>query len=270
MTPRFDLVELVTRTYQMIYLERVYLARLAAVPVLIIFMNFIIVTTVVPDVSLLRRGLFLIPAMMAEAWLVCQFLRTALTGERWPMRLPPNFSGTIPLPLFMRARGLLSAMIFYLLVTLIINALAGVMGTIIAPGAEVTATPEIAPENSILALALSTAVVVALFNFRLLWLYIPLVINMPIRRFLAATGGFYINFHLIGLWLATSLPLMAAGMVFLQPLLTLSHGDGPLAFIFFLAFAALNAVLQTLLSLVTSCAIAAAVSPLIFSNPPKS
>ena len=118
MTPVFDLFSFVRSTYVILWRERAYLVRLAAVPVLIIMINVVAVTMADDMLTPLRRGLCLIPAMMAEAWLVAQFLRTLMTGERWPMPVPDDVrrGGPIPLSIRRRVRGLLSAMISYMLI----------------------------------------------------------------------------------------------------------------------------------------------------------
>lgn len=269
MEQRFDIVDLVTKTYHLLYRERFYLFRLGCIPVFLMTVNFVAVNTIWPDLPLLRRGLFLFPAMLAEAWMVVQFLRTVLTGERWPMRHTLPESGAIPIVFFMRARGLLSGIIFYFLVTLMINALAGVTSYTMTPVKNLSMPTDTAYETSFLALSLSIIVVFGLFNFRFLWLYIPLVVNMPVSFFLKRTSGTMINFHLIGLWLAVSLPIMLVGMVVLQPLTDFSKGDDMMAFAFFILFSIFNVVLQTMLALATSCAVALALAPFLFPQSKK-
>ncbi len=262
----FDILDLVARAYRTLYDERAYLVRLAAVPVFIILMNFIIVSLVFPDLSPLRRGVTMMPALVAEAWMVAQFLRTLLTRERWPLRLPENFSGPIPPALFARARGLLSCLIYYLLVSVGVNVVAGVLMTLMIRAKEsgVQDIAQALPPG--VSLAFFLGLLVVMLNFRLIWIYIGLVVNMPIRIYLQATRRPILNFQLLALWFATLIPPMFASLILLRPLLDIGSGEDILSFLVYLVTAFISIVVQMVIVLATSTAMTLALAPLLFNG----
>ena len=124
----FDIINAVMNTYALIWRERAYLLRLAAVPFVISLINFLFIGLIADDVTPLRRGLLMFPAMVAEGWLVAQFLRTVMTGERWPVMRPEH--GKIPITLLLRVRGLMTCAIVYVLIVLLSNGVLGLTATL--------------------------------------------------------------------------------------------------------------------------------------------
>lgn len=260
MPVRFDIPALTVAAYRRLWLERVYVLRLAAIPAAIIFLNAVVVNLALDDVSILRRGLFMIPAMVAEGWVVLQFLRTLLLNERWPMPPPPDLSRGVPPALLRRARDLLSALIFYVLVSLIANGMGGVLANFLprelAPG---TTLP---PGQQNLAFIILAVMIVLIAQFRLLWLYIPWVAGGSARAYLAATRPFMINVQILALWMATLLPAFAL-MILFGPFAALANGADVVAYISYLILTFFTTILQLLMALAVSSAVAMAVMPLL-------
>lgn len=267
MTPVFDLTSFVRAAYVILWRERAYLMRIMVVPVLISTLNMGLVQILEPDISPLRRGLFMLPAMGAEAWMVAQFLRTLLTGERWPIAVPAVVLAGGPLPSWLRGRvrGLLSAMVAYVLTTLVITAAGGaVVGLLppdFSPAAGVSAPPQALPPG--VSLLMMLLLFIGVTQFRFFWLYIPLVINVPLRRYRAVTQPWSFRFQLLGLWLVVILPLMGLVALVLSILLPLASAQGPLAFIAFLMATCLNAGVQALMAVAGSVVVALAVVPFL-------
>lgn len=264
MNQPLDIIDLVLGAYRALFKERAYLIRLAAIPLVIMFMNFIVVSLVFPDLPPLRRGLAMFPAMLAEAWVVVQFLRTVMTDERWPVRLPANFSGPLPRELYARARGLLSSLLYYFLISMLMNVFAALIMTMLITAKEQGATDLSNAIPSHISLVMLAVMILFLLNFRFVWLYIALVVNVPIWVFVNATKARLVNFQLLGLWLATLTPLMFLSLVFIQPLLGLTKGDDIGSYVAFIVAAFLSVLTQLVLALATSTATTFALAPLLF------
>lgn len=262
MTPTPDIVTIVTQTYRTLWTERFYILRLAAVPFFVIYLNFLVVHLLGDDVSILRRGLYIIPAMIAEAWVVAQFLRTLLTRERWPMSPPTGIDDPAFPARLARARALLAAIIFYVLVSLGSNAMAGVLGHMMPPDPTVASTEPPSPLLGVVFLILLGT----LAQFRLLWLYIPLVLGQPLKQFIQATQIWILNIQLVGVWFASVVPVFMAAIVVLKPLLLIQSDIQIVAFVMILVTAALQVVSQLVVALAASTAIAIALSPALFGG----
>lgn len=258
-----DVVTIVTQTYRTLWAERFYILRLSVVPIAVIYINFLMVQMMGDDVSVLRRGLYIIPAMIAESWIVAQFLRTFLTKERWPMSPPTGMNDPVFPARLARARALLAAMIFYVLVSLATNALAGVLAGLMPVG-DVPAAPD--PAANPIFFIVFLVLMIGVLQFRMLWLYIPLVMGQPLARFVRATNLWIVNIQLIGVWLATVVPVFMAVMLVIKPLVLIETNVAVAAFILMLVTSAFQVVAQLVLALAASVAVAVAVSPVLFGG----
>jgi hypothetical protein len=260
----FDIMQAVFNAYQTIWRERIYLLRLGAVPFLIAYLNFVGVSLIDADIIPLRRSILLLPAMIAEAWLVCQFLRTLMTGERWPIMRPVN--DAVPATMVARVRGLLSAMIAYLLIVLTMNVFAGVVATLWATG---TLQKMVESGNPAYTIANFVVLFLLIRWFKIFWIHVPLVINLPMRRYLQSLPGWMPSIHLIGLWLASALPIMVMALGVIGVLEPLGAGESLGAFIGFMILKFFDVSAQLGISLVSSTAAAFAIQPLFFSKSKK-
>jgi hypothetical protein len=261
MTPPIDILSTVTNAYRRLWAERFYVTRLGVVPWVVIFINLILVEVLVEDATLLRRSLYMLPSMIAEAWIVVQFLRTILTNERWPMPRP----AAITPALIERARAMLAGLLFYLLISLGTNAFGGILAmTLPTPGPQDT-TMSVDPADQTLMLGILAFFVILIFNFRLLWLHVPLIAGLSIPRYLAATKPLVINFQLMAVWFTSLMPAFLI-LVILSPLSSLSNGDDILAFLAFLALSAISSAAQIVMMLAVSSAIAIALAPSLFTG----
>ncbi len=264
MLPSFDIIAVVTATYRVLWSERFYLIRLGLFPVMVIYINFVLLS--LTDLPPLRHGLLMLPATAAEAWMISQFLRTLFTRERWPITLPRGFAGPLPPQLLDRARGLLSSILYYALVTLFFNVLMGLMLTFSPPAVPGSGAKAPPPDPGFMSIML-VVFILMIAQFRLMWGHVPMVANIPFKRYLSLTKNWVVNIHMIGLWLAASLPIMAVTILILRPLMPLANGDSLPAFIAFLIVAFANVVAQIILALASSTAIALALAP--FLLPPR-
>ncbi len=104
--------------YHRVWRERAYLLKMAIIPLLIKFACTIAVFAMGIEDNFLRQGLVMLPADFAEGWLLAQFLRTLLTDERWPIVLDKMPDERMMSRLLTRARGIVSATLIYVLVSM--------------------------------------------------------------------------------------------------------------------------------------------------------
>jgi hypothetical protein len=249
-----DIIQITTKTYRRLWAERFYLIHLGVLPFILASLNFVIVNVAYPDVSLLRRGLLMLPATLAEGWLVAQFLRTVLTGERWPILMPRPLPRPIPSAIFLRMRGILGGIILYVLSVVMMYGAIGGLLTVFPEMMNPKSTETQMPPQ---VLALSFAFLVfGIFQFRLFFLHVPMIVNVPFKSYLSATQRVITNVQMIGVWIAVQVPLLVGISLILRPFMMMGQGDGIVSFILFLIISALNVMGQMVLAVLGSTAIA--------------
>jgi len=247
MTPVFDLFSLLRTTYRTLWIQRAYLIRLSVIPILIMCANAALAEMADPP-TLLRYGLYTMPATIAEAWLVCQYLRTLMTGEKWPyMGHVQAQNGVIPPAVQARVKGLLSGMIVYILSSL---ALFIILGTISAlmPETSLPAARQ-TPPDLLTSIWIILMAILLTGQFRFLWAYIPMIINVPVSQYAALTKPWRIRIQFLGAWVAATLPMMIIQLMIVAPLLSLKVEGTGLGFIVFTIALLFNIILQTLTTL---------------------
>jgi hypothetical protein len=259
----FDIIQAVTRTYQLVWAERAYLLRLSAVPFFLCYLNSVGISLLSDDISPLRQGLFLLPRMIIEAWLICQVLRTFMMGERWPIPRIVDAKGNVPPFIIARVHGLLTGIIMYVLIMVVQQALAGTIDTLAKSGE----LDQMAKNHSpIFLIGGLTVMFIMVRWFKIFWLHIPLVVNRDPISFLRALPGWMISVHMIGLTLAASIPVLAAVMLPLGILTPLTTGTDIGAFIAFIVMMALHVGAQLLISILASVAMAIVMRPILFPS----
>jgi hypothetical protein len=285
-----DIVDSVAMGYKKAWEERAYLLRLAAVPALVKLICLVLVFATDHMHDFLRQTLILLPAHFLEGWLLAQFLRTLLCGERWPIKIDTEREDHI---LFMmrRARGIISAVLIYVLIKMGLGALmaAGDYArkraetrqettgdTPVKDSATTAETPakgtvsdspapdlpaQMGPEAAIAGLVL---VGVLIWAFRYLWLYIPAAVNMPLTAFANRMGGFMTSLRLLGVWLIAVTPVLLIGVMLTSIMLGNYEGqlDQAPTLISFLILCT-NVIVELLIAIVATAAIAIALRHLM-------
>lgn len=262
--PPIDMIQITVSTYRRLWAERFYLIQLGFLPFMVAWLNFVVINLVDSDVTLLRRGLWMLPSVLAEGWLVAQFLRTVLTGERWPILMPRPIPRPIPAGIIARMRGILGAIILYTLCSLTINAAVGGLFTLFP---ELLSKPS--PQAAVPAVGSSIAfafLIFSIFQFRLFFLHVPMVVNAPFMTYLSMTHRPMINVQMVGVWMAVQVPLLAVIFVTLQPLIAMGQGEGILSFIAFLVVAGFSVMGQMLLAVLGSTALSQLIFPALFKK----
>lgn len=249
--PDFDIPNTAVAAYQRIWAERVYLAKLMLVPLLIKAVCETGVLYAGVEHDLIRHTLIMLPSYFAEGWLVAQFLRTVLTGERWPY--PVDLSSVAnEVAIVRRVRGLLACIISFVLTMMGIALLGSVLQSLTPEGSATSAATSTDPIAHILPLI---AIIASIVLFRFLWLPIPLVVNTRIQDYVQITQGFLTPMRLFALWLMVSIP---AVVVFLSVFSAILSVPSDVIKIFAVIFKSLIGMIITLLPL---CAIALALKP---------
>ena len=217
----FNMMDAAGYGFYRVWVERSYLLKLATIPLMIKFACMITVMVLDIDNNILRQGLILFPGVLAEGWVLAQFLRTLLKGERWPTILPPDIDDTLLDKLLIRARGIVAATLAYGLIALslyLMRYLAfGLMfGNFHASQEDVSnllRPPESGDAEKIQVSPLMFFPLLALFiglfwAFRLAWVYIPLSVLMPVEDYLKKVSGAMSSVKMIVLYFCTMTPIM--------------------------------------------------------------
>ena len=114
----FNMMDSAGYGFYRVWIERAYLLKLATIPLLIKFACMITVMVLDIEGNILRQGLILFPGVLAEGWVLAQFLRTLLKNERWPTILPADINDAILDKLLLRARGIVAATLAFGLIAL--------------------------------------------------------------------------------------------------------------------------------------------------------
>jgi hypothetical protein len=285
-----DIIDSVGIGYKKAWEERAYLLRLAAVPMLVKLICLVIVFATDNMHDFLRQTLILLPAHFLEGWLLAQFLRTLLCGERWPIKVDTEREDHI---LFMmrRARGIISAVLIYVLIKMglgvlmaagefarkrakeqrdkLADAQAGSDKGATSPAAKGSSADagapdlpaQIGPEAAIAGLVL---IGVLIWAFRYLWLYIPAAVNMPLTAFTNKMGGFLISLRLLGVWIIAVTPILLIGVFITSTMLAgydgqLDQAPDIVSFVIL----CMNVIVEVLVAIVATASIAIALRHLM-------
>ncbi len=203
---KIDVVQSAMMGYKTVWEERQYLLKLLWAPLFIKFVSTVILYVSIDDALEFRHAFIMIPSYFVQGWLVAQFLRTILTGERWPMRLSnPPAEKEIKFMLW-RARGILACILCFVVISMAQTAAAIFMGGF----KDIVETqPEIATSSSTIPMFMAAVAIMvfAVWGFRLFWLYIPLVILSPLKAFIHEIRGFKTSLYMIGIWLMIVIPI---------------------------------------------------------------
>ncbi|MFA5593329.1 MAG: hypothetical protein WC989_08465 [Micavibrio sp.] len=216
-----------SRAYQTGWMARSYIMRLAMVPVILKLFCFALAITYGsgegPE-TYLRFMLIMLPAILAEGWMLSHYVRFLVLGQTWPFRPSGDMEADLQI-LTIRARGVLSGMIVFALISVVSSIL--MYGMIVMVSPYLPADPAAAREASAqlpahIALTFLVAIPALLWGFRLMWLYVPFALNIIPANYLGKLRGYASSLHLILVWVLCVSPfllLMRAGSVIvIEPL----------------------------------------------------
>jgi hypothetical protein len=268
----FDLIDAAGYGYHRVWAERQYLIRLAFIPLILKFACAVLAYSLGYTDDLLRRGLIILPAVFAQGWVMAQFLRTLLMEERWPMPLPERGDEAAFARVILRARGIVSSTLVFVLINLASTVLAWgafeldrvAQGVVDQQAAVPSGDAENPGANMLLFIPAVAAIFLSLWSIRLLWVYIPYAVLMPIGTYLKRLGGFMASIRLAGLYLICMVPLNVLAMMMVQGLLTSSGAtlDNVPAYISFISIF-LGVITDFIVGLLATAAVAYAMRGII-------
>ncbi|MCB1562386.1 MAG: hypothetical protein KDJ75_02320 [Alphaproteobacteria bacterium] len=235
----FDFVDSAAQSYQFVWEKRQMLARLAFLPLMVKLGCFAAVILLGLEENFLRQGLFLLPSYFAEGWLVCMVVRHALLPGR-------DAEG----PAYVRT--IIAAMIVYVLIQLIMSLLSALALT-----GQAQAPAEAPPPTGESFVAALLLLAFTLWAFRLIWLYIPVVLGYSVKDFLFKARGYRTSFYMIGTWLLCFVPFGLFLVIVSQLVLAALPAQGEtLSLPYMVVMAAIQGAVEMLVALVSSVAMA--------------
>ncbi len=204
---KFDILNATTKAYQVLWAERHYILRLAAFPFVLKLFCYAIALKYAPDpADYLRFTLIMLPALLAEGWMLSHFVRLLMFGQRWPFRPTGNFDADIAV-LTVRARGVLSGLIVFVLINMVLGLFMAIVGNYIMPYVPTDGAAQDVQIPPQIAFASFVMLGVMFWGFRLVWLYIPYAVGMDWRTYLMPLRGLSSSVQMIGLWLLCFIPV---------------------------------------------------------------
>lgn len=199
---RYDMIDTSVQSFKILLSDIPYLLKLMLFPVIIKIICYIIVHFYGLENDIIKQNLIMIPAFIAEGWLVVQWLRTVGLNERWPYKYQISISGEISnRP---RIKAILSSIQIYVLIKLAMGALVAI-ALYYKAGLAVDGEQK---SGSAIGFILAFAVLgLILWGYRLLWLFIPLSMNYPIKAFIKDVGGLMGSIKIIGMNLICTMPI---------------------------------------------------------------
>lgn len=254
---RFDFIESAASSYRFLMIEHSIVGRMMLIPLLVKVASFVLVSVLELEGNYLRQGLILIPSFFAEGWLITQLIRLAIFRETWPAMLSGDRKKDMEV-LHVRFRAIMSGTIIYVLLKLLVSMFSG-----LAMQANETYQPEAVTEPSSMAfLVAMLAILFIVWSFRFLWLYIPAALDYPIRDFLGRIKAFRVSIYMIATWLLCFIPLALMFLMISEVMVGVfpPAEEGVIPDGYKYSMVVVQAVLELLISIVTSIAMAYGIS----------
>lgn len=201
----FDVIDAAQYGYRQFWAERAYLLRLAMVP---IFVKFVCIVTVVSlglKDNYLRQALIFLPDYFTEGWMLSHVARLAFLGQRWPFR--PTGDNTADEEILRdRFRGVVAGTLAYVLTRYLAT---GLLHFLLAAEVEMTRAAEAQQLNGGVFFAVLGLLLAMMWAVRLVWAYIPVALNFPVRDYLRGVGrGLMPSLYMIGAWMVCTIPMI--------------------------------------------------------------
>ncbi len=220
----FDIMNAASFAYRTVWVERSYLARLAIAPFIIKIVCYTAAFSAGIGDNYLRLTLFLIPANFAEGWMLAHFIRLLVFKQRWPF-VPSGNPEIDRLVIADRARGVIGGVIAFVLINMALGGLLAAVNAIF-PLQSLEAGAEQGAVDPMLAWLSFVFLIVGFWAFRLVWLYIPMALNMSVKDYLYKLRGFSSSLSLIGVWILCFIPFFLLMQVATAIVLSAAMGTG--------------------------------------------
>ncbi len=220
----FDFIEASVKGYEFVWTQRSYLMRVV-VPVLFVKVACLLGVFVLHlQHDYLLQGLVMLPAYVVEALFCVGLIRYMLYGEPifiWGKVVSVPESGVEAVPYsgyYSRLQCYQGGIAMFLLIKVMLVLCLALMSVPASEPVEISGEPPEYPAgvyvlNAFIMFGFISAL---LWSVRLLWLYVPLVIGVPLKSFFKITKGMSFSFSVVLACLICALPLMTVfGVLFL-------------------------------------------------------
>ncbi len=250
----FNIIDVAGRSYKFVWKERRMLLHFGFWPIMLKIASFSLVGLLGYERNMLRQGLCLLPSYFLEGWLVAIAIRFAIFGEGRPEPLNPKTGGDAPSAVAAR-RAILGGTIIYMLMNLTVYFAAGMAvmaGQLPAP--EQPAEPT---AGAYFAFMLFTGFII--YMFRYVWLHVPVIMELPVGRFLHKIEGFNSSLYMLALWLACFLPVIAFLGALDQLLMGMTAGSAGGAIVYMQVMMFFRSFIEVVVAVLSGVAMAFAV-----------
>jgi len=248
MTAKFEIVDTVGKAFLVTWEERVYLLRLALVPIIIKIVSYFFALQFVEPQDILKLALFMLPAYFVEGWMIAHWVRTLMTNHRWPF-VPSGDLQQDQKEITVRSQGIMRGALAFVVINFL---MAGFFAAVFA-----VLPPDINPEEADPTLALfSFAVMISLFFlFRFVWIYVPLSVGISLKKYMEISNPVRFTFSLIALWLVCFVPPIIT-MQFIGGIAMGFNGEGDPSGVIEMILVVIRVLFDTLKNLIVTAGIA--------------
>lgn len=223
-----DVVNSVDFGYRLVWAERRYLTRLAAIPVLIKLLTIALVIALGWPEEALRSTIISLPSLFAYGWMLSHLSRLVFYGQYWPFR-PTGDAVADGVMLQDRAQGVSAGTLFFVVAYYLFAGLDGIILFLI-PAEKIqqmtSGVPPTSEEPSMmLGFAALAFVVFSLWAARFMFLYIPAAAGLSVRPIVRARQGMLISLQMIGIGLVCLIPVMLVAKWLLTIMIAVFVGD---------------------------------------------
>ncbi len=257
----FDYVNAVTKAYKFVWAQCMIIFAMAMVPLAVKVVNYMIIETLGMSENHMRQGLLLLPAFFVEGWLIARLIRFAVQGER----IEQHLSGDPALDLRRfegHMRAVTASMIVFVLIKL---AMSLFIGLFMSEQAKlVSEMPADAPEYTVSSIVMGFGIIgILLYAFRLLWLYVPLALEIDLREFLVRIRAFTSSMYMFAIYVLCFVPLALLMMMLLNAaanMMNITSGEETQMYRY--VAIAIQTIIDTVLTICASIAMAFGVQAL--------
>lgn len=203
---QFDIIAASSKAYKSVWEGREYFLKLALAPFLIKSACLVFATAFASG-DTAAFLFFMLPALFAEGWMLSHSVRFHVLGQTWPFRPTGNMEQDMAV-LRVRARGVLSGTIVYVLIGMALGVLTLLAQIYLMPYATKEAMESGVPVPAPIAIVSMLGLGFLFWGFRLAWLYIPFALNSDPRYYFFRMRGFGTSISMIGVWLLCLLPFL--------------------------------------------------------------
>ena len=246
----FNIIKATQEGYKYIWDSRLLILKLGAMPVMVKFISYAVIIMLGLESNILRQGLVLFPAYLLEGYLVCALLRYAIYSHESQIQ-PPGAEAYQYYK--QRALDIQAGAIIYTLLKLIAAFAVGLLLNFVDPEQAEKAAGPASFENFFL---MMICLYLALWGFRLIWIYIPTTLGFSSLNYLKKVRGMSFSFHILSVWIMCILPLTIFMLLCSDILRAMTGHSADLpSQVYIFAMLGVQSVLETVMAVLSSIGI---------------